>query len=89
MSGSPPFVNREENELDLRRIWEEALPIVGLIVLFAAAAALPYVLVMVVFQDRFAGLVFTLFAQLVVAVGTAIVLMYVIARAIQIADGSV
>lgn len=86
MSQSPPFVNHENGELELRQIWDEAIPIVGLIILFGALALLPYVLVVTTFEASFVSVLLTLFAQLVLAVGAAIVLMYVIARAIQLAE---
>ena len=85
MADSPPFVNRETGELQLRQIWTEAVPIVGLIVLFGALALLPYLVVIVIFESSSISLLFMLFTQLVLAVGAAIVLMYVIARAMQLA----
>jgi hypothetical protein len=86
MLQSPPFVDHENGELELRQIWDEAIPIVGLTILFGALALLPYVLVVTIFEASFISLLLTLFAQLLVAVGAAIVLMYVITRAIQLAD---
>ncbi|WP_136690003.1 hypothetical protein [Halorhabdus amylolytica] len=87
MSGSQPFVKRENDELDLRQIWDESLPILGLVVLFGSLALLPYLVVVVIFEGTFISLILRSFTQLVLAVGAAIVLMYVVTRAIQLADG--
>lgn len=86
MAHSPPFVDNENGELDLRQIWTEGIPIVGLIVLFGTLALLPYLLVRVIFGGTVLGVFLVLFVQFVLVVGTAIVLMYVVARAIQLAD---
>lgn len=86
MADSPPFVNRETSELDLKQIWNEAIPVLGLVVLFGSLALLPYLVVVVIFEGTFISLLLMAFTQLVLAVGASIVLMYVIARAIQLAD---
>ncbi|ACV10301.1 hypothetical protein Huta_0112 [Halorhabdus utahensis DSM 12940] len=57
----------------------------GLVVLFGSLALLPYFLVLAVFEATVVSLLLVLFTQLVLVVGTAIVLMYVISRAIQLA----
>ncbi|WP_181684614.1 hypothetical protein [Halorhabdus salina] len=86
MADAPPFVNPETSELDLYQIWDEALPVLGLVVLFGSLALLPYLVAVVVFEGTFVSLLLILFTQLLFAVGAAIVLMYVITRAIQLAD---
>jgi len=86
MSASPPFVDKDDDELDLHQIWDEAIPLVGLIILFGSLALLPYLLTRLIFGGTILSVFFVLFVQLVLAVGTAVVLMYVIARAIQLAD---
>ena len=86
MSASPPFVDKDDDELDLHQIWDEAIPLVGLIILFGSLALLPYLLIRLIFGGTILSVFFVLFVQLVLAVGTAVVLMYVIARAIQLAD---
>lgn len=85
MSPSPPFVDLETNTLNLDQIRAEAIPLLGLVVLFGSLG-----LLLVYIGADFYGLIGTIFAllgQLVFAVGTGIVLIYVIARGIQLADG--
>ena len=87
MGDAPPFVNPATNELDLHQIWNEALPVLGLVVLFGSLALLPYLVVVVVFEGTVISSILMAFTQLVLAVGASIVLMYVVARAIQLSDG--
>ncbi|MFW5934233.1 MAG: hypothetical protein ACOCQL_00105 [Halolamina sp.] len=85
---SPPFVDRESGELDLDQIRAELFPLAALVVLFGAAAVLVFLLGLLVGgSPAFAGL-FTILSQFVLALGTGIVLIYVIARGIQLADAS-
>ncbi len=86
MPSTPPFIDPETGALDNSQILEEAYPLVGLIALVVSAALVPFLLVFLLFGDSSLGLVFTLIAQFILAVGTAIVLLYVVARGIQLAD---
>ncbi|MFW5955920.1 MAG: hypothetical protein ACOCQY_00795 [Halorhabdus sp.] len=79
-------VDRETGALDTSRIRQEAYPLLGLIFLFAGLALVPFLFVLLFFGNSGLGFVFTLLTQLVLAVGAGIVLMYIIARAIQLAD---
>jgi len=86
MSPSSPFVARENGSLDFEQIRAEALPLAGLIMLFAGLALVPFFLAAPVGVGGTLGRLFTLVAQLVAAVGTGIVLIYVVARGVQLAE---
>ena len=85
MPDDPPFINPERGTLNTAQIRTEAYPLAGLVMLFGALALVPFVL------SLFAGgsplsTLFTIIAQLVLAIGTGLVLIYVVARGIQLAD---
>jgi hypothetical protein len=82
MSPSPPFVDIETRTFDFEQIWTEAYPLLGLILLFAVVAFVPLILGLA--SSTVFGLLFVVIGQLILAVGTGIVLMYVVARAIQL-----
>jgi hypothetical protein len=83
---SPPFIDQESSELDLGQIRDEAFPLAGLIVLFGSLALLVFLVVLTVAGNSLLGGVLTLVSQFILAVGTGIVLIYVIARGIQLAE---
>lgn len=85
MASSPPFIDPETRSLDLEQIQVEAYPLAGLVMLFGGLALVPFVIGLLVGPSSL-GVVFTIVAQFVLAVGTGIVLMYVIARGIQLAE---
>ncbi|EMA33385.1 hypothetical protein [Halobiforma nitratireducens] len=80
MSYSGPFFDTN-GTLDDERLIAELVPIAILVALFGAVAAVP--LLIAVTSD---ALVFTLLSQFVLAVGSAIVLIHVVARGIELAD---
>ncbi|PSP92152.1 hypothetical protein BRC84_06395 [Halobacteriales archaeon QS_1_68_44] len=85
MSDDAPFINPERGTLNTAQIRTEAYPLAGLVMLFGALALVPFVL------SLFAGgsplsILFTIIAQFVLAIGTGLVLIYVVARGIQLAD---
>lgn len=84
MPSSPPFIDPATLGLDTDQIRNEALPLAGLIMLFAGLALIPFLVALAVGGGGI-GLLFTVLAQFVLAVGTGVVLMYVIARGIQLA----
>lgn len=84
---SPPFIDQESGELGLAQIREEVFPLAGLIVLFGGLALLVFLITLLVAGNSLLGGLLTVVSQFILAVGTGIVLMYVIARGIQIADG--
>lgn len=84
---SPPFIDPESGELDLDQIRAEVFPLAGLIVLFGGAALLVFLIMLLVAGNSLLAGFLTVVSQFILAVGTGIVLMYVVARGIQIADG--
>lgn len=84
MPPSRPFIVEESGALDTDQILQEAYPLVGLIALFGALALVPFAIV--VLLGGLIGGILTLLAQSVLAVGTGIILIYAIARGIQLAD---
>jgi len=87
MSPSTPFVDRETGTIDTDQVLAEAVPLAKLVALFAGVAALPFALVFLALGNSILGTVLVVAAQFVLAVGTGIVLMYVIARGTQLAEG--
>jgi len=83
----PPFIDQESGELDLGQIRAEVFPLAGLIVLFGGLALLVFLIVLLVANNSLLAGFLTVVSQFVLAVGTGIVLMYVIARGIQLANG--
>lgn len=86
MAKSTPFIDLETGGLDTDQIRSEAYPLVGLIALFAGLALIPFLVVFFFGGNSVIGLLLTVVAQLILAVGAGIVLMYVIARGITLAD---
>lgn len=83
---SPPFIDRESGELDLDQIRAEMFPLAGLIVLFGGVALLVFLLGLLVGGTSLLAGLLTVVSQFVLAVGAGIVLLYVIARGIQLAE---
>ena len=81
-----PFIDPDASELDIGRILTEAIPLAGLVTLFGGLSLLPFLLALLVGGNGGLALLFTLVAQFVLAVGAGIVLMYVIARGIALAE---
>jgi len=81
----PPFVDPESGALDLAQIRTEVFPLAGLVLLFGAAALLLFLIGLLLGGGALTG-VFTVASQFVLAVGTGVLLLYVIARGIQLAD---
>ena len=81
-----PFIDPESGELDLGQIRAEIFPLAGLIVLFGGLTMLVFLITLFVAGNSLLAGVFTVVSQFILAVGTGIVLMYVIARGIQLAD---
>lgn len=85
MSPFPPFIDRDTGSLDYGQIQAEAFPLAGLIAFFAGLALVPFVFVFLFAGNSALGLLFTVVGQFILAIGTGVVLMYVIARGIQLA----
>jgi hypothetical protein len=86
MSSSQPFIDRDTGTLDTTQIRAEAFPLAGLIGLFGGLALVPAVLVVLFLGSSALSLLFTVVAQFILAIGAGIVLMYVIARGIQLSE---
>ena len=85
MSDDPPFIDSGDATLDTAQIRRDTYPLTGLVALLGVLALAPFVL------SLFAGepplvVIFTILAQFVLAVGADIVLIYVVARGIRLAD---
>lgn len=83
MSPSTPFFDRTSGSLDTAQILREAIPLAKLVALVAVAALVPFAIGATI--EVFAVL-FTALAQFVLAVGSCLVLLYVVTRAIQLAE---
>ncbi|WP_144926715.1 hypothetical protein [Halorubrum salsamenti] len=83
---SPPFIDQESGELDISQIQAEVFRLSGLIILFGGVALLVFLITLLIAGNSLLAGFLTVVSQFILAVGTGIVLMYVIARAIQLAD---
>lgn len=81
-----PFIDPQTGALDVEEIRREAYPLVGLIALFGALGLVPFAFLIAGFGGSVLGPLLTLLTQFILALGTAIILMYVVARGIQLAD---
>ncbi|MBV0901993.1 hypothetical protein [Haloarcula salina] len=81
-----PFVDPATGDLNVAQILSESRPLAKLIGAFVAVALVPYALVYLALGSSPLGAVLALLGQFVLAVGTGIVLMYVVARGRHLAD---
>lgn len=81
---SQPFIDRDSGTLDTGQIWAEVFPLAGLVGLFAGLALVPFLFVFLFAGNSALGILFTVLGQFVLAIGTGIVLIYVVARGIQL-----
>jgi hypothetical protein len=79
-----PFIDPVSSELELRQIFRESVPLLELVVLFGGLALLPFLVALLVAGNSPLGLLLTLLSQLILAVGTGVVLIYVVARGVQL-----
>jgi hypothetical protein len=86
MPSDPPFIDPVTTEFDLGQLRAEAVPLAGLIALVGGLAFIPFLFVFFIGGSSILGTAFAVLGQFILAVGTGIVLMYVIARGIQLAD---
>ena len=84
---SSPFVDRHEGTVKVGQLLAEAIPLAKLVGVVVAAALVPFGLRLLV-TSSFSplGILLTLAAQFVLAVGGGLVLMYVVARGIHLAE---
>ena len=90
MSSDRPFFTAPEEELDTDQLLYEALPLAKLVVAIGVIALVPIFLQITLFEilglASLFELLFTLLTQLILAVGSGIVLLYIVVRANQLAD---
>jgi hypothetical protein len=84
MRDTAPFIDPVSSELELRQIFRESVPLLALVVLFGGLSLLPFLIVLLVAGNSPLGLLLTLLSQLILAVGTGVVLIYVVARGVQL-----
>ena len=82
---SPPFVESETGRIDRNRVLVEAIPLAELVGLVGAIALVPFALVILLGPSGF-GALFMLLTQFILAVGSGVVLIYVISRAVQLVN---
>ena len=85
MPASTPFIS-SDGTLDTTQILQEAIPLAKLIGLIIGVALVPLIPVLVLGGRSETGLIFMIVAHFILAVGTGIALMYVIARATALTD---
>ena len=85
MPPTPPFVDPATGELDTDQILAEAVPLGKLIGVFVAISLVPFALVFLALGSG-VGAISAVIAQFILAVGAGIVLMYVIARGMQLSS---
>ncbi|WP_254271594.1 hypothetical protein [Haloarcula marina] len=86
MPSQPPFVDPVTNELDTDQILAEAIPLAKLVGVFVAVALVPLGLGFFALGNSAIGAILALLGQFVLAVGTGVVLLYVVARGRQLSS---
>ncbi|MFA9517406.1 hypothetical protein ACERIT_09350 [Halopenitus sp. H-Gu1] len=84
MPSTTPFIDSVTGELDRAQVLSEAIPIGKLIGLFVTLSLVPFGLVFLALGSSPVGEVLVILGQFILAVGTGIVLMYVVARGTQL-----
>lgn len=82
---SRPFLD-ENDVLDTQRVVYEAVPIAKIVGLFAAVAAVPFLIVLALGPRSGASVVFAFVGQFVLAVGAGVVVVYAVARGVRVAE---
>lgn len=82
MQPRPPFVDPDTGDIDPERVFKEAKPLGELIGLFALVAFVPFL-----GSVALELYLFNLLTQFVLAVGTCLVVLYVLVRSFQLAFG--
>lgn len=83
MPPSPLFINPETGAIDTTHALEEAIPIARLIITIVGVSLIPFALASM-FNGSVLGIFFAVTAQVTLAIGSGLVLMYVISRALQL-----
>ena len=82
MSQIPPLVDAESGRIDRTQVLAEAIPLAELVGLVALIALVPYSIAVLLGES----ILFALLGQFVLAVGSGVVLIYVVSRAMQLAS---
>ena len=85
MAPSSPFI-APDGTVDTDRVLAEAVPLARLIGLVVALAVPPFAVVYLFAGGTLLGRLLTLLGQFVLVVGTGVVLMHVVARALRLAE---
>ncbi|WP_254529216.1 hypothetical protein [Natrinema gelatinilyticum] len=92
MPPSRPFFDPQSGELDTDQLLEESIPLAKLVAVVGALALVPLLLQFLLGQllgfVPIFGAMLSIAAQFVLAVGTGIVLLYLVVRAFQLVDES-
>ena len=83
MSSSPLFIDSTSGTLDTDQLIREAIPLSKLIGSLGLIALIPFAIAS---TTRLFGGVFILLTQFLLAIGSALVILYVITRALQLSE---
>lgn len=84
MPSPPPFVDPVTGELDTEQILSEAVPLAKLIGVFVALSLVPFTIAFAGVGFPAVSAMFAVVGRFVLAVGTGVVLMYVVVRGTQL-----
>ncbi|RKD94939.1 hypothetical protein [Halopiger aswanensis] len=87
MPPSVPFIDRDTGTLDTTEIILEAIPIAKLVGGIVAVALVPFAMAFLLRGSVLLSALLSVVGQFVLAVGSGVVLIYVIVRALQLANG--
>lgn len=85
-SSASPFVDPTTGDLETAQILSEAIPLGKLIGVFVAISLVPFALAFSDVGNSGVDVVLVVIGQFVLAVGAGIVLMYAIARGLQLSE---
>lgn len=86
VSPRPPFIDPGTGEIDIAQIATESLPLGKLIAVFGVLSLIPYAIAVFTFPHSILSAILIVVAQFILAVGTGIVLMYIIVRGLQLME---
>ncbi|KAA9397899.1 hypothetical protein Har1130_06540 [Haloarcula sp. CBA1130] len=86
MPSTRPFVDPATGELNTALLLSEIVPLAKLIGVFVAGSLVPYTIVFFGSESSVLGALLALVGDFILAVGAGIVLLYVVARGIQLSS---
>mgnify|MGYP000403940931 CR=1 FL=1 len=86
MPSTRPFVDPATGEVNTAQVISEAVPLGKLIGVFVAVSLVPYAIVFFGAESSVLGALIALVGDLILTVGAGIVLLYVVARGIQLSS---